>query len=318
MKYQYFIFQYNYDYYKLLAENIGNNEYISFVNGLCDSKSKIIAKLFGRYLNSNKRFFDKLWYPHLFSRKVDKSKPVCFIIFAGYANFVNNGYGKYLRKKYPGCKLVCRFTDKIEKMPYKNFYDYKDSFDLLQTYDIVDAQKYNIDCYQNWYTEIDVGFSKQTQNSDVFFIGRAKDRLGDILDIYEKLKELGLTCDFNIVDALPTEQKFSEEINYCCYMPYTEVLQHVKSTKCILEIAQKDEISETLRAMESLFYNKKLITNNQFVQNREYFDKDKIYILPKDNSIDKSFFVSNQIFFDNTYRKPYSIMSFLNNLEQKL
>ena len=65
-------------------------------------------------------------------------------------------------------------------------------------------------------------------------------------------------------------------------LPYEEVLKYVKNTQCILDIVQKGQEGLTRRIMEAMFFNKKLVTNNDQIQQYDFYDRKNIYLLGQD------------------------------------
>ena len=189
LKYQYVIIQGDNDYYEMMTENTKKRKEAIIINGLFDIKQvffkKKVNKIYHFFEDKKKYGKTKILLPFMFRRKLKGDKPVCFIIWGWYANDVKSYLGQYLRKKYPGCKIVCRFEDIIEKMAYENIEDYRDAFDYLQSFDEGDAKKHNVDYFPSWYDSIEVIDSDTIRCSDVFFVGRAKKRFDSLIQIYD-------------------------------------------------------------------------------------------------------------------------------------
>ena len=297
LKYQYVIIQGDYDYYKMMTENTEKRNEAIVLNGLFDIKTVIIKKILNRiyhYFESKKQYEKtKILLPFMFNRRTKSEKPVCFVIWSWYANDVKAYLGQYLRKKYPGCKIVCRFEDIIEKMPYKNIDDYRDAFDYLLSFDEGDAKKNNVDYYPSWYDSVEVIESDDIRCSDVLFVGRAKDRFETLIEIYDYLENKGIECLFYLVDVPEQNRLYRKNIVYSGYISYYKVLQMVKKTKCLLEIPQELGTGETLRVYEAITYNKKLITNNMLIKNRDYYSEYSILCFESLEDIEISFINSN-------------------------
>lgn len=318
MKYQYVIIQAQEDYYKVMTQQTVKRKDAVVLNMLMDSKSNLVNKYMMKIYNHLPVTNMQKWFlPLMFHRDMPSDKPVCFVFMGRYTGEVKDFLGEYLRRKYPGCKIVCRFEDIIEKMAYGNFYEYKDHFDMLLTFDELDAQKYHIPYYPSWYDECEVLDEDGIEETDVLFVGKAKDRLPEIIEAYEKLAGAGLKCKFYLVEVPEEDKVYRDQIEYGEYMPYLKVLQYVKKTKCILEILQKETESETLRVFESIFFDKKLITNNKNIQNRGYYDPQKIFCYEKIEELDPAFVNSGtDITYDDKFReqfKPYNMLNFIDN-----
>ena len=65
--------------------------------------------------------FEKLWYPFFIKTDFKNKKKICFVI----ANLMPFGYLKYLRKKFPGCKLVKIHRDLIKTCYWNDEYTIK-------------------------------------------------------------------------------------------------------------------------------------------------------------------------------------------------
>ena len=70
-------------------------------------------------------------------------------------------------------------------------------------------------------------------SSDVYFLGKAKDRYDKIIAVYKKCREAGLRCDFHIVGVEPEKQQYKGEIEYNRPMSYYENLHHIYACKCM-------------------------------------------------------------------------------------
>jgi hypothetical protein len=188
---------------------------------------------------------------------------------------------------------------------------------MLLTLDERESRKYNIPYYPSWYDECEVPEDAGIEDSDVLFIGRAKDRLQEIVEVFEKLSDAGLKCKFCLVDVPEEKRIHPDRIDYCSYIPYTTVLQYVKKTKCMLEILQKDMESETLRVFEAIQYNKKLITSNRNILTREYYDPQKIFYYEKVQDLDPDFVnCGPEVVYEDKYRemsKPRNMLRFIDN-----
>lgn len=93
---------------------------------------------------------------------------------------------------------------------------------------------------------------------------------------------MGLKTDIHIITDTITEHEPYRELLQRNKLSYQENLQHIARSKAVLEILRDGQSGQTLRALECLFYHKKLITNDARVQEYDYYHKDNIFILGKD------------------------------------
>lgn len=320
MNYQYVVIQGDTDYYKIITKKTQEQKEAIVISGLFQHHScfvKALLMILYRFaIKYHLSILLNLLARTMIKIKINPEKKICFLIWSWYANDVKNYLGEYLRKKYKGCKIVCRFEDIIEKMAYKNIAEYRDAFDYLLTFDEKDAQKYDLDYYPSWYDKYDI--QSNGMESDVLFVGKGKDRMPEIIEVFEKLYANNVKCLFYLVDVPKSERKYEDKIIYGEYLPYEQVLQLIANTRCLLEILQKDALSETLRVFEAITYNKKLLTNNSWIQKRSYYDSRNIHYYEKatdiniDFIIDKSYSVKYDTNFEVNMR-PVNMLKFIDN-----
>ena len=63
------------------------------------------------------------------------------------------------------------------------------------------------------YSEVHVEDDNDIPESDVYFVGKAKDRLSEIISFFEKCDAAGLKCDFHLVDVLINENLLNGSYN---------------------------------------------------------------------------------------------------------
>lgn len=220
--------------------------------------------------------FKEIWNPLIFRHKFDYAKPICFIFFSRN-QLCNERVISYLKRKYPGSKFVAFWQDLVKYVPMKHFdHMVHHVLDLCLTFDHSDAEKYGMHYYPLVYSPLEKENGPVAINSDIYFLGKAKDRLTEILHAYEKFRQAGLKCDFHIVGVEKEKRKYADEIDYCDSMTYLDNIQHLRQSKCLLEVMQGGGRGYTIRYAEAIMYDKKIITNNSEVQNAPFYDSQKI------------------------------------------
>lgn len=263
--------------------------------------------------------FRSIWNKKLFSfsykSSLDKNKPFCFIIqarlYEKYYNFLIN----YLRKNNQNCIIILYFTDLLINHHF-NFNKVRNNFDAVLSFEKDDANRYGLIHYDEAYSKLNAEFS--FSKSDVFFIGKAKNRLKKILGIYERLTDNGLKCSFYVTGVQKKEQFLNEKIHYIDYMDYNEILKHVLSTNCILEILQGNGKSPTLRAFEAVCYNRKLLTNCFEIIDRKYYNPKYISIYKDIESIDIDFIKKNSEPIDYNFSEKLSPLEMIKNIDENI
>ena len=59
---------------------------------------------------------------------------------------------------------------------------------------------------------------------------------------------------------------------------YYEYLKQIENSRIICEVVQKGQSGLTVRALEALFFEKKLITNNESIIEFDFYDSNNIFI----------------------------------------
>ena len=227
---------------------------------------------------------------------------------------------KYLQeiRELPNICLVLVAVDSFidKKLSPLDILD-KISFDLVYSFDPNDCERYGLEFTNSIYSRrLDI--SKAKKQSDLFFIGRAKDRYHDLLTIARKAIAAGFKINFQILGVKKTEQEQLSGVTYLKKVkPYDEVLPMIMASKCLLDIYQTGQKGLTMRAYEAVFYNKMLITNNDYIKKLAYYKPQYMQVFSSVNEIDFTFIRQNED-VDYKYKDEYSPIHFLKEIEKKL
>lgn len=281
------------DYYRIAFTDVFRMNNVMYIPRLPNSSNMFIQNIH-KYHNStaiNKIIqlpFKDLWHRVYSNSVFPEHGPIVFIFHASYYWLRGNDYFHYLRRIHPTCKLVYVFMDTIES--YRAYFenrfregfdlDYiKNTFDLIISYNKNDCGK-DIIYYPSIYSNINQLYcytDTDTDNADVFFVGRAKDRLNDIHDIYNCLSKKGFKCDFYISGVEKKNQIGCSNIHYNTEISYESVIKHVAKARGVLEVIQKKSLGFTYRLNEALVFDKNLITDNPIVDYTPYSQSNKLY-----------------------------------------
>lgn len=241
-----------------------NKKDIYFFNKI--SKKYNIEELY--FLNTDKPLFKllkKVKISILDKWKNEINKYDKFIIFE---SLYNEKVAKKIKRTKKENKVIVYFWNYIDD---NNKYILNDkNIDEFWTFDKNDAKKYNMKYNPQFYTK-NVKIQDEQNKYDVLFLGRPKTRKKDIVDLEKKLKEEGIQTNFKIIE------------NEKDYVSYDEYLKMIAESKCILDYNQEGQVGLSLRPMEALFLERKLITNNTDIKNYDFYNHDNIFILGEDN-----------------------------------
>ena len=122
-----------------------------------------------------------------------------------------------------------------------------------------------------YYSGMD-NVKKTKFKNDIYFIGHDKGRKQEIDNILEKVKDSNLKYR---ADILSDGSKN--------YIPYDTVKKRVLESRAILEVNQQGQKGYTLRALEALFLEKKLITTNKSIINEDFYSPNNIFVVGIDD-----------------------------------
>lgn len=187
-------------------------------------------------------------------------------------------------------KWMLRNEDYIEKIiPY---------FDRIYSFDFDDCKKYNF-VYLNQFLPFSFAEMKRLRDSIsankhnkkiCYFIGEYWDDRAKIIDsIAPMLNKNNCFTDFNLInyncEEKPNLSQNLQYYNICHKISYFENIEKAKHSDIILEITQKGQTGITLRAIEAILLNKKLITNNKSIKNYDFYSKDQVFILDDNENL---------------------------------
>lgn len=181
-------------------------------------------------------------------------------------------------------KLCFYYRDPVSRKKYRPS-DIRDlNVDVfLSSFDSSDAEKYNMFFNPQFFFK-ELIMKKEPTIYDAVSISSDRGRLPLLLSMKKLLDKEGLNSYFFI---LKDKWKRYRDLNissmlYNTPLSYEEILSLNRQSRAIVEINATGQVGLTNRAMESLFMEKKLITNNLTILNLDFYHPDNIYIIGND------------------------------------
>jgi hypothetical protein len=332
MKYNYIFFtagtHRNYDsanFYTIAASDLRKLDNVHVVDFPLDYASRFRRTLysfcFSKRVNkiiplASRRF----WYPQYFKNPFEgSSRPLCFVCLSPV--YANLEYVSYLKKRYPEARFAKIFQDKIRIYLSYNPSDtpekIRDAFDVVFSLSKDECLKYGFTYSDDFISKI-VGQNQVDRPScDVFFAGKAKDRLPLLLRVYDKLTADGVKCDFYITNAGKDAVARPNIVYSDSFLPYPEMIRRSINCKCMLDVNQMNFDSYTIRFNEAIIYNKKLLINNDAVKESKYYNPDFIQIFHDAKEIDSGF-VKKDCHVDYHYCGDFSPIKVIERIDEML
>lgn len=169
---------------------------------------------------------------------------------------------------------------------YVGFFQRFTFFHLMKN---TDAQLYTFDPYDAWWYGMKLvrqvykrpaPLASCVSPHGLFFIGKDKGRSTSLSHVARLCEEAGIVPKFYILRDKSTKVEEPSLANFfqSKFLSYEKVLERVCNAECILEIIQEQQCGLSLRALEALFLEKKLITNNAYVRDSDFFNSNNILI----------------------------------------
>ncbi len=226
-------------------------------------------------LNRGMRKLSRSLKLHLFSSvcygdwKKELKKSNLIILFdVGVDNL--KAMTRYIKRKNSNIRIIFWYWNPVKKGDDALI---DGDIDEIWTYSRFDAKKYGLKYNPQFYYRVLDQFDSAAK-TDLIFLGRDKGRRSIVADLVKNAKECGLKCNITLLTTKDNAIK------------YEEYLEQVFASKCIIDIVPDQNCGLTLRPLEALFYGKKLITNYKDIINYDFYDKENIFLLGKDD-IDK-------------------------------
>ena len=214
----------------------------------------------------------------------------------------------FLRNETKANRLILYVYDSLENK--KRLLPIIKYFDKCFTFDPEDALKYNFIFRPLFFTS-DVGCNESLHvKYDISFVGTGH---SDRVEIIEKIKHqceiMGISYFLYLYLQSPLVYYFYKILKlkkfknikkrYFNYKPltYDDYIDISESSNVIIDIEHPRQKGLTMRTIEMLGKEKKLITTNSNIKKYDFYDENNIFIIERNNP------VINKKFFENKYEK---------------
>ena len=211
-----------------------------------------------------------------------KNDEILFVVYE--TNFLSTDFRllNFLKKSFPKAVFILHLTnaigtvrDEATQLLLKN----RDFYDLIYTFNKFDADKYGFRLFSDISGNFDSIKAADCEEFDVFFCGKDKGRLDQLLDFANQCISHDLKIRFHIVDVPKEKQVPVEGIYYNQPLPYQEMLSYEKRGKAILNMMQGVSSSIGLREEEAMGLDKILITDDHYILDSGYYVEEKVILL---------------------------------------
>lgn len=188
-------------------------------------------------------------------------------------------------------------------------------FSKIFSFDKNDCEKYGYIYHPTIYSKPQL-IGRQGIESDAFFVGSyTSERYEKLIQLHNTITGKSGKTDFHII-GVPRSEKRISGIEYNRHMSYSEVIQRSLTSNCIVEIMNPGQSGLTLRAMEAICLNKKLITDNESVSQLDYYSRGFIRIFNQVSESDIDFVMRTEP-VDYQYRNDFSPNQLITHIENE-
>ncbi|MCB2339590.1 hypothetical protein [Clostridium estertheticum] len=231
----------------------------------------MFARLIRRYYIKYNLPFQSFWYGD-WKKELYKYNTIIL-----HSSSLTMKIPKWIKRKNGKMRVILWYWNPVNKYTLPTKVDRK--YCELWSFDIENCKKYNMKLNTQYYFK-SMKLPNAIVDNDLFYIGSDKGRIAKIYNVYEQCINQGISIDFNVVPTDSKKIKYKEIVSK--KMDYQDIIAHIAKSKAILEINQEGQTGLTLRALESIFHSKKLITNNQSIVNYDLYNNNNIFIIGVD------------------------------------
>lgn len=253
------------------------------------------------------------------------------IILVIVGRFLSNYFFETIKKENMQAKFILYLWDDIARV--KNFNLIKNYYDLIYTFDFNDSLNFGINFLPLFYPN---EFKKNHEYEKKYHLYGSFSNHSDRINVIQKVVKqfvfdnmlfyvnLGLYGYFKRI--IKSQHKKDNYINVIKYIP-TPIskksnIKLMNESIAVLDIQFEGQNGLTIRTLESLACQNKLITTNQNVKFYDFYNENNIFILDRNNPIiNPDFFNSKFEVIEYEILSKYSIASWsnviINNIEMK-
>ena len=208
-------------------------------------------------------------------------------------------------------RSIAFFNDNVRRYP--NIANVIPLFDEVYSFEKEDCEKYNLKFITNFIYK-EEKLERNDFDYDVFNISSKDKRTPKIIEIAQKLKEVGITYKIIILDKKNKLQSNNVDVIHKA-ISLNAVNDYITKSKILIDFHREKQNGLTFRVFESLGTHKKLITTNPDIKNYDFYNPNNIYVIDNnDFLIDKFFFETPYTSIPNDIYEKYTLNGWINKV----
>lgn len=197
-------------------------------------------------------------------------------------------------------KMITFLYDNLGRIPVQDKLYF---FDKIYAFDDTDIEKHGFERLTNYNYLPYFSQEKQQPKTDILYITSFdKKRIEQLFALEKKFKELGLTSKIFVIGKkswwyqLTSFFRKSSIIFTRKLIKHEELPNYYQDTKIIIDLMRKNQYGLSFRVFEAMAMEKKIITDNEKIQQYDFYNPQNILVLNKD------FSNLAQAFFETLYQ----------------
>lgn len=185
-------------------------------------------------------------------------------------------------------KMLTFLYDNLGRIPVQDKLHF---FDKIYAFDDADIEKYGFERLTNYNYLPYFSQEKQQPKTDILYITSFdKKRIEQLFALEKKFEELGLTSKIFVIGKkswwyrLTSFFRKSSIIFTRKLIKHEELPNYYQNTKIIIDLMRKNQYGLSFRVFEAMAMEKKIITDNEKIQQYDFYHPQNILVLNEDFS----------------------------------
>lgn len=234
-----------------------------------------------------------------------------------------------IKKKNPGAILILYLYDSLARIP--NFQKIHTFFDQIYSFDRIDCQSnkllhFHPLFYRKEYSNL---LKSKSENIDLYFFGWFhSDRFAMAKFMIDFCKENHLVSKvklytglFSFIGKWLTDNQTREYWNIFIFKPMSKRMhfRNLANSRCVLDIAHPLQSGLTIRTIEMVGAQKKIITTNADIVNYDFYNPKNILIIDRNSpNLMIDFFKTSYVPIERNIVNKYSIKHWVETIFKHL
>ena len=296
---RFFFLEWVNDFEKMMLDSLADNNPVFQVNRIMRRFKSVNKLLPGKYL---KRLHKKI-HCYLRFSKIEKND---VIVCNGYSVFPFLDYISTM-----SCRKILILRGSVEALTNKRRklgqlgedQDYIETvrpiFDIIFSFDPEDSKNYKLTYIKQflpftWQQIQSINDKNHNVENICYYVGGYQPERVDLINVITPvLQECNCVTDFYLIDKYNNSDYYPLNCKNK-KLSYQENIDKLTKSRFVLEINKPNQSGLTLRAIEALVFNKKLITNNGELKNKDFYSPSRIFIYNGNNTPELKQFLHTQ------------------------